>query len=418
MKPITLQAADLLPDDDVFVVEMGDEECETGLELGGLSYLEPMPSSIGGGLDFDKIGAILGKGEKARWVSVGDEIRKSTGCNKTAIKFERVHDKAILYNFIKCWRWICSKCGAKGGRIHMKRVSRIIERLVRVYKESLTEGYEGNTIDISKGVLDLRQLVFTMPMEIREYFMARKDIKAFNRMCERIVRKEFPDKYTIRYFHAFGDKDKGLFAPHVNFHMFEFQKTGLKLPMSKINSIKSRYVSALQAYLLQVHGVTIKNEVWEKIDIHYSFVEGDKTYQRKKFNPETGNYEMTDVEGMKVLLHRIEYMARPCPGYANFDKIKKNEYLLRLFVVEMKGFIYITNCGKWKIKDINRKEEKKELESIAGGKLTLCLDNEKRIIYVTRSQFDTMYEARDYKELSDGFYEIIEKPRIKKGKKK
>lgn len=426
MRPITYPnqktqdlAGNVLPEDDVFVVEMDDENCEQALEIAGQSYLETKPSCIGGGLDFDRIGAILGKGEKSRWVSVGDEVRKASGCNRTALKFERVKDGVTFYNFIKCWRWICSRCGSKHGKIHKKRVARIIGRLVRVFKENCVEGYEGNSIDVTKGVIDLRQLVFTTPMEIREYFMTRKDIKAYNRMCERIVRKEFPDKDVIRYFHAFGDKDKGLYAPHTNFHIFEYMKTGLKLSPAKLKSIKARYVSALQAYILQVYGKKINDSVWNKIDIHYSFVEGDKVYKRKSYNADRGQYEMTDVEGLKLLFHRVEYMARPCPGYANFDKIKKSEYLLRLFVVEMKGFSYITNCGQWKIKDINRKEEHKELEGQAGGRLKICRDSEGHIVYISRDEFELLYKNNDYKELSDGFYEIVnEGKKKKKGKKK
>ena len=75
--------------DDVFVPE--EEECEAGL-----AYLESMPSCRGGvgegatvkGLDYDKIGAFLGKNRK--WVSVGDELRKSGGCNQTALALRGV----------------------------------------------------------------------------------------------------------------------------------------------------------------------------------------------------------------------------------------------------------------------------------------------------------------------------------------
>lgn len=409
---------DQFSDEDVFVPEVDEKPAPT-VDLEPLSYLEPKPSCMGGvGLDFDKIGAVIGKGERSKWVTVGDEFRKASGCMKTALKFERVKDGVTFYNFIKCWRWVCSECGKKHGRIHRKRVSRIISRVARVFKEHCMEGYEGEDIDVSKGVLDLRQLVFTVPMEVREYFMTRKDMQAYLRLCERVVKKEFPNKHIIRYFHAFGEKSGGLYNPHANFHIFEYLKTALKLSPEKLKSIKARYVSALSAYILQVHKKKVSEKVWEKIDIHYQFLEGDKVYRRKDYNAELGRYEPVEVEGIKLIMHRIEYMSRPWPGYAVIDKIKNNEYLLRLFVVEMKGFCYITNCGAWKIQDGNRKEERQEMEEKAEGRLRICRDNEGHILYISREEFNLLYKDNDYKELSDGFYEIVNEGRKKKKEKK
>lgn len=399
-----------------FVPEVDENPCQ-GADSEGLSYLEPMPSCRGGvGLDYDQIGAVLGKGEHSRWVTVGDELRKTAGCMKTALKFERVNDGVTFYNFIKCWRWMCSECGKKYGRIHLKRISRIISRVARVFKENCSGNYDGQDIDISKGVLDLRQLVFTVPMEIRDYFVTRKDIQGYLKLTERVVRKEFPKKHTIRYFHAFGEKSGGLYNPHANFHIFEYMKTELKLSPEKLQSIKDRYVAALSAYILQVHGKKIRSEVWKKIDIHYQFLEGDKAYQRKSFNADSGKYDMVKIEGLKLIMHRIEYMSRPWPGAGVLKKIRDNEYFLRLFVVEMKGFCYITNCGEWKVRDSNRKEEREEMEGLAGGRLRICRDKENHIVYVSREEFNLMYMEKDYEELSDGFYQIngVEKKKRKK----
>jgi hypothetical protein len=398
--------------DDEFVrEECIDEACEKGL-----SYLEPMPNHMGGVGDFDQIGGFVGKGEKAHWVTVGDELRKTAGCNKTALKFERVEDGVTFYNFIKCWRWMCDQCGVKGGRIHNKRVSRILGRLVQLFKKNCSESYSSDSIDTAKGVFDLRQFVFTLPIEIRKYFVTRKDIQAFNQICERLIKKLFPDRASLRYFHGFGDKEKGVYNPHVNIHVFELRKKVLKLTAQELKEIKERYVWALRGYILQVYGEKVPEFVWKKIDFHYSFLEGDKLYKRMVYDKETNKRKAVDIEGLKLIFHRVEYMGRPCPGYCNLGAIKGNEFLLRLFVIEMKGFHYITNCGSWKMKDCDRKEERQEIESLAGGRLRLSKDNDGHLIYISRTEFDLLYIEKDYEELSDGFYRINEVEKKKKKK--
>lgn len=395
--------------DDTFIEEIDDFD-------ESLSYLEPRTNHGGGGLDFDGIGAIYGKGKRAKYITVGDEFRKSAGCGKTALKFQGVDSGVDYWKFIFCYRWICEKCGSKGGRIHAKRFSRLLKRLVQKFKEKSYTAYEGDSIDTTKGVFDLRQFVFTLPMEIRKYFITKSDIQAFNRICERLINKLFPGHASIRYFHGFGDKDKGVFAPHVNIHVFEFEKEILKLTPEEMKDIKERYVKALKAYIRQVHIEAVPESVWKKIDFHYSFLEGDKIYQRRVFDKESARYRMIDVEGLKLIFHRVEYMSRPCPGYANVEALKGQEYFLRLFVVEMKGFHYITNCGSWKIKDGDRKEEKEEMESLAGERLRIAYDNDGHLIYVSRTDFDLLYIEKDYEELSEGFFRITRKGKVRRSR--
>lgn len=397
--------------DDDFVQEEGQENSDFPKS----SYLEPRTNHMGGVPDFDQIGSVIGKGEKGRWVTVGDEFRKSSGCGKTALKFEGVETGVDYYKFIFCYRWLCEKCGSKGGRIHVKRFSRLLGRLVAKFKETCQTVYSDDSIDVTKGNFDLRQFVFTLPVEIRKYFATKGDIQAFNRMCERITKKMFPGRPSLRYFHGFGDKDKGVFSPHVNIHVFELGKMILKLTPKELQEVKERYIWALRGYILQVHGEKVADEIWKKIDFHYSFLEGDKTYQRRVYNGETGKYEMIEIEGLKLIFHRVEYMSRPCPGYCNVNAMKDNEYLLRLFVVEMKGFHYITNCGSWKIKDEDRKEEVKEMEGLAGERLKIARDNDGHMVYVSRSEFNTLFIEKDYEELTEGFYRIV---RLDKKKKK
>lgn len=312
---------------------------------------------------------------------------------QTAIGLIGRKEKKLFLAFIKCWRWICPECGSDGGRIHNKRVHRILGRL---------------SAFLAGVVFNLRQTVFTLPQEIRQYFMSVKDLTALCRIAERVHKKTVTKAQSIRYLHCFGEKDRGVFAPHVNIHAFETEDCRLKLTIDELKAIKAQYVKALKAYLLQVHGVTFGDEVWAKIDIHYSFVEGAREYRNRK----------GVIPGAALIIHRIKYMCRLHPGFADFDAIKDNERLLRLFVCEMKGFLYITNCGSWGIKDCDRKEEHKERELLAGDVLDVEKDKDGKVRYYNRSEVDLLFREKEMIELSDGFYRIDEmKLEKKKGKK-
>ena len=383
--------------DDVFVPEDEPEE-------GALSYLEAMPNLWGGvceqapsaGLDYDKIGAYVGRDSKRRWVSVGEELRKTAGCNKTALALRGVQTDSLYLSFIKCWRWLCPDCGSKGGRIHNKRVNRILTRLKPFMGESK--------------IFNLRQTVFTVPVEIRHYFMSPKAMTALCRMAERVHRKVVSQSPSIRYFHAFGDKDKGVFNPHINIHALESTDCALKLSPEELADLKYRWAMALRSYIRQVHEITFDEGFWARIDVHYSFVQGAKEYKSKK-------HDCGSVPGIALIAHRIKYMSRPHPGFANLDAIKGNEELLKLFVCEMKGFHYITNCGSWKMNDCDRKEEREEMESVAGERLKIARDNDGHILYYSRSEVDLKWRPKELEELSDGFYRVNEMG-LKKKKKK
>jgi len=379
--------------------------------LAGVPYLETKPNHGGEGvglkeLNFDEMGAIIGKGENEKWVTVGDEFRKSSGCGKTAMKLEGVKTGSTFFKFIHCFRWFCEKCGSKGGRIHKKRLSRILQRVTKQIREISVIQTCRETIRIGDGTLDLRQFVFTVPMELRKYFMTREDITALNRFPERIVNDDFHGCPSLRYFHAFGDKSKGVYAPHVNIHVFEIFKKLLKIPIEQLQDIRKRYGLALKGYIYQVYKVKVPDEILNKIDIHYSYVEGDKIYERNIFNKDLNEYEKVQVEGHKLIIHRISYMSRPCPGYKDLDSIKGDPDMLALFVVGMKGFHYITNCGSWKMKDNDRKDEAREMEALAGESLRIARDSDGYMIFISKAEFLLTYAPKDYTELSDGFYRV------------
>jgi hypothetical protein len=410
--------------DDEFVQEL-DEFVE------GQSYLETVSLPMGGGavdphyIDFDKISVIIGKDyETGKLITVGDEVRKSSACGKTALKFEGITTKRQFYKFIYCYRWLCEKCGSNGGRIHKKRLNRLFIRLAKQFalfndRAETCEAEKGKLKIEGDEVFDLRQTVYTVPKGLRKYFLSREAMGALNRMCERINNKVFGGIASLRYFHAFGDKNKGVFNPHVNIHNFVVSKQELKLSPERLQDLKYRYRSALRAYMLQVHEKRFSEGFWEKIDVHYSFVQGDKEYERKQWNEKTRAFEKVKIPGINLIFHRIKYMSRPCPGYGHFDSIKQDKKLLKIFVLEMKGFRYISGCGTWGIIDGDRKEEIKEMRSLAGEPLKLCRDNDGHIVYTDRVTFDLLYLEKDYEELCDGFYVINpveKKEKVKKRK--
>lgn len=311
-----------------------------------------------------------------------------------------------LYSFIHCGNWLCPRCGKKSGYIHTKRLGRILLRLIRKYKAHCTELYQAGSIDLQYGTFNLRQFVFTLPLEVRKYFTTRKALQDFCRFVERLIKKRFPGQASFRYLHLFGDKRPELWSPHVNIHVFNFQEEDLWLTLDEI---KASYVKPLKAYILEVFGERPYPELWQKIDIHYSYVEGAKTYTRKIKAPKTGKVQQSEIPGLKLIMHRITYMARPCPGPANFDAIKDNECLLRLCVVEMKGFHYISGCGRWKIDDEDLKAEIMAMEDQLKTNLRLDRDAQGNIIFKAMDEITLMYRAGEPKNLGNGWYKVIKK---------
>jgi hypothetical protein len=338
----------------VFEIEI---DLEDDVEA-GVSYLESMSQHLGGGsengsqLDFDKVGEKVGNYEKrGNYVTVGDELRKASGCGNTALEMEGIDTGSTYYRFMYCYRWLCRKCGSKGGLIHRKRMSKLFARISKIY--SGFEKEENEKLEL----INLRQTVFTLPMEIRKYFETRESLQAFCRMCERVTYRMFPERPSIRYFHAFGDKNPGVFNPHVNVHTFEFEKGRLVLTPEELEDMKYRYKNALKAYLYEEYKLKLDEKIFDKIDVHYSFVEGERKYKRWSYDKDTGEKKQVLIDGVNLIIHRIKYMCVPHPGYKDFEGMKKNEKMLRLFVIKMKGFRFISGCGNWSIQD-----EEKEID--------------------------------------------------------
>ncbi len=318
-------------------------------ENSGCPYPEHNTQNRGGRVGFD---------------ALESEISKAHQCDKNAIKLLGVMSGLDYYKFISCMKWFCEKCGSKDGRIHKKRMSGILKRM------------EGILEDI-----DLRQFVFTIPWEWRQYFKSRNSINSLIKMVERIIKEKYPEKLCIAYFHAFGDKDRSVYNPHVNIHVIENKGQKLKLEKEEIEGLKKKFKKALVGFGCRGN---------EKMNIWYQF------FQTKE-----------------KIIHKLKYMSRPCPGYINYPFVRRNKELSELFVLEMKGFCYIRYFNGFaycKQKDVDRKEEIKEAESLAGEPLKFIKDGE-----ITKSVFDMKYMAWDYEKLSDTFFRIRAKSRRVKG---
>jgi hypothetical protein len=169
--------------------------------------------------------------------------------------------------------------------------------------------------------------------------------------------------------------------------------------------MKTRYALALKSYVYAEYKEKVSVD---HIDVYYSFVEGSKIYKKRRWDNERRRYEQVDAPGFNLILHRLAYMCLPHPGYADFNAMKGDADLLRLFVVEMKGFQYVTNCGSWKLRDGDVKQEVEEWQNLAGEKLRPAKDKAGNMRTITRSEFNMRYRSWDYERLSEGLYRILD----------
>jgi hypothetical protein len=210
-------------------------------------------------------------------------------------------------------------------------------------------------------------------------FLSRKGMNSLIRMAEKIIKKEYPEKRCIAYFHAFGEKKKG-FNPHINIHVVEEKGGKYMLSPERLQNMKNLWIKALKGYGCR----------------------GD--YQ--------GNIFYQFFTEKRKVLHKLSYMSRPCPGFVHVAQVRKDHDLSVLFYVEMKGFSYIRYFNGFaysKQKDMDRKEEIKEIAELAGERLKFVPHGE-----VSRAEFDLKYMHWDYERLKRGFYRIKGKEKKKK----
>lgn len=287
------------------------------------------------------------------------ELRKSKICGKYGLKFWAPVSDTNYYKWLHCMRFWCRECGKKDGRIHKRRVARVI---------NIIEKKPCGIDEIALG-----QFVFTIPEEWRGSFLYKDVIGSYLDMVRRLVKKQYPDKEFLLTLHLF--TDEGVFHPHANVLVIRSKKDDLFISKDEIERVRQKYTRGLRGlgFYGQEHKLVI-------------------------------NYKIKRTKSK--IYHSIKYMCRPCPSYEDLGSIMQSHELQYLTMVDLKGFNFIRHCGKKEekeIKDIN--ETTKELCSIAGEYIKLVE------IGVERKHFNMMYMPWDYEEISDGFY------RIKKGVK-
>ena len=262
----------------------------------------------------------------------------SNQCGKSVVWLHGVKSESMYLKKIHCKKQWCPECGGKGGRIHKSRIHSILSR-----------------VDVDK--YHMAQNVLTVPDVAREIFKSREFLSklaaASKRFAEKFYGEPVFDKYghvkryqlkkgVISYLHVFGDKEPGVFKPHINLHVFEDKRTKMKLDKAVLD--------AMRAYWLKEMKALTGNKELSVVDVHYSF----RMSAKKK-------------------MHAIKYMSRPwsAEDYAAIE----DEDLKRLLVVGMKGFLYLRFWGSLancRYRDeMSLPEIKKEVESIVGEPLKM-----------------------------------------------
>ena len=320
--------------------------------LGSSPYLDTV-SSDGGGASQTRMDAELAEVEK---YEIAKELwYRSLLCNRIANKFRGARTGKVYYKFMPCLRWWCDECGKRGGRINLKRMSRVLDHI---------------TLDPHNTLM--RQAVFTVPAADAEAFKSRAALNSLLRMAEKIIKKRFPGLPSIAVVHLFGDKGGIRFHPHV--HIITLDKRGqvLMLAPEDLEQLREQWRFALQAFL--------KHPV-KTVNLHFSFVK-----ERGK------------------MIHRIRYITRPMPGPHQYHDMKKNIDLLMFCVVDMQGFIFVRyfNGSRNKaIVDPTQADEIEECRNAAGESLIFVLHGQ-----IARAEFNKVYGVWNTEELSPGFYRL------------
>jgi hypothetical protein len=203
-----------------------------------------------------------------------------------------------IYQKIRCGKPNCPECGVRGGYIEKRRKKRMKDILNRKYEIK----------DMS-----FQSLVFTVPADARVELLSRYRINDFMHLTKKVVESEFPDVDRFAVFHAFGDREPGVFKPHNNEVIVRRRGEILRLSLEKLESIKARYRAGLSILLARDVGL---------VDVHYSF-------------------KITD----KAVCHHIKYLCRPVPSYDDFECMSRLNK--KLFIINMRGFQYVRYSKSW-----------------------------------------------------------------------
>jgi len=184
--------------------------------------------------------------------------------------------------------------------------------------------------------------VFTIPLEMREYYQDKKHLSELRTYLRRRMKKVYSGIKALCRWHWFGDNSY-IYHPHLNVMVASFEK----LPKKELESIKQDYQSALEGST----GILLD----KKVDVYYHYYSprGFKKEYAKKHN------KLTDakVEELykKVLWHKLKYITR-----ATFTVYNKE------LAEKLKGYRNSSVWGKF------RELTYEEIESMAKKKEAHC----------------------------------------------
>ncbi len=319
----------------------------------GFTYLEYNAQTWG---DFDK-------SNKIKDLKYSENIVNQ--CQKSVVWFKGQDTENHYVKKIDCRKPWCPVCGGKGGKIHNARLHAIMSR-----------------VNVEK--YNLRQIVLTVPEEIREKLKDRENLSLFEKYGNEVIARHFGEpvfdskghvkrykitKGTISYLHLFGE-EAGVFKPHLNFHIFEGKNETLKLSKEKMKLLKQDWLSKLKKFNYKI----------DKVDVHYSY-----------------------RDSVRKVMHSIKYMSRPWSSedYHAID----DERLKKLLVVDLCGFQYVRFLGSMSNCKFRDEMELSEIKDDVQSKV-----REKLIpLFVGPFNFAS-WESR-LEEIDDGFYRVLSKER-------
>lgn len=234
------------------------------------------------------------------------EIEKTRFCGRKNV-WLRGEETGLYYSvLIRCGKQWCPICGGsskRGGRkglVHERRKSSILRR-----------------IDTKQ--IGLRQFIFTLPDVLWGEFASKDKLNQMFAASKRLVERFFGEhlkgeKYklnygVIAYLHVFGDKETGVFKPHINVHLVEARGTDLFLAKEVIDAMRKSWRRALR-------GLGYSNN---SVNCHYSYANTERK-----------------------ILHKIRYMCRPWSEKDFFSADEKTQQLLAL---DLKSFQYLRFWG-------------------------------------------------------------------------
>lgn len=284
------------------------------------------------------------------------EMKKVDMCGKSLIKLLDTGDMSTHYKKIFCHKAFCPDCGRRKGRVHKKRMRAVLTKL--------------------KGAKDINfgQHIFTFPQEVREIMKSRDLLNKAIRAITKIIKKNFGKRGIFINLHIGGDKNKGVYKPHINVDVVLKKEETYKLTKEKREKIKNDW----NEWLLKNLGI-----------------EGKRPY----------NYRFKNT--LRKVLHEIEYMTRPV-GFAeleNYDQ-KTQEFL----VVEMKNFKYLRFGGK-----LSNTEYSDECEHIAND-----FEGKAKGYFIMQDiisigEFNLQFRNKDLEVLGDGHYRVKPETKNKHG---